>query len=89
MGKAEVSVMIIPPEHLVDIIVPDAMKAHLENLFPGYSFAIDTTQSLPGDYYGFVQLSGYEGDSGSPTMDDYAQITAVLRAYGDGRDKLH
>lgn len=89
MGKPTTNVMIIPPAHLVDRVVPDAMKAYLEARFPDYSFAVDTMQSLPGDYYGFVQLSGYEGGSRSPTMEDYAEIAAVLRVYGDGRNMLH
>ncbi len=87
MSRSAKSIMIIPPAHLADRIVAEAMKAHLEARFPGYSFAIDTMSSMPGDYYCFVDLTKTDGPR--PEEEDFAKILAVLRAYGDGRSALH
>lgn len=88
MGERITNIMVIPPENLADRIIPEAMKAHLEKHFPGYSFTIDNMSSLPGDYYGFVQLPNSEGEFEAPRDEDYPKILATLRAYGDGRSML-
>lgn len=87
MSSPAKSIMIIPPAHLADRIVPEAMKAHLEARFPSYSFAIDTMSSMPGDYYCFVDLT--KPDGSPPEEEDFTKILATLRAYGDGRSALH